>query len=321
MIVVVNPNVGLDYLLFFEGFRKNHVIRAGRAKWGLGGKGLVAAYLLAGIGEPIWVTGFSGGITGEYVEELLTKKGAKTDFVSARGTARINVVLTESKEGWQSTITAPGVKVNPEHVADLVAKVKRVLEHATCLFLGGSLPPGCPSSLYRDLIAEAKGKGVPSVLDTSGRPLIEGVNACPAAIKPNQHEASELTGVEIGGSEEALAAARWIHAKGIPWVVISLGAQGLIAIGDGEEWHVPPPPVSPKNTAGAGDALSAGLGLGLAKGWGLFESIRWGLALAATVMEAESVLECDFDKILAWLKTLEEKDWPKLLGDDPYART
>lgn len=307
MIVVVNPNVGLDYMLFFETFHKHSVIRAEQVKWGLGGKGLVAAYLLAGLGEPVWVTGFSGGITGEYVEELLTKRGAKTDFVSAKGTARINVVLTETKGGWQTTITAPGVKVNPEHVTGLVAKVKGALEHATCLFLGGSLPPGCPSSLYRDLIAEARGKGVPSVLDTSGRPLVEAVNACPAAIKPNQHEAGELTGMEIRDSEEALAAARWIHAKGIPWVVVSLGARGLVAIGGGKELYVSAPPVSPKNTAGAGDALSAGLALGLAKHWDLHDSIRWGLALAAAVMEAESVLECDLSRVPVWLKALDEK--------------
>jgi|Deesub1362A_J573_1020465.scaffolds.fasta_scaffold01071_7 1-phosphofructokinase family hexose kinase len=307
MIVVVNPNVGLDYMLFFEAFHKHSVIRAGQAKWGLGGKGLVAAYLLAGLGEPVWVTGFSGGITGEYVEELLTKKGAETDFVSARGTARINVVLTESKGGWQTTITAPGIKVNYEHVKILTAKVKHALEHARCLLLGGSLPPGCPPSLYRDLIAEAKGKGVPSVLDTSGHPLVEAVNACPVAIKPNQHEASELTGMEIKSIDEAFAVARWFRAKGIPWVVISLGSQGLVAIGDGKELHVPAPPVSPKSTAGAGDALSAGLALGLAKHWGLCDSIRWGLALAAAVMEAESVLECDLNRVPVWLKALDEK--------------
>lgn len=306
MIAVVNPNVGLDYVLFFEGFVKNSVIRAGRASWGLGGKGLVAAYLLAGIEQEVWVTGFSGGLTGKKVEEVLRSKGAETDFVTAAGTARLNVVLVETGEGWETTVTVPGVKVNPEHVGTLLAKVERVLEGAESLILGGSLPPGCPVSLYRDLIALARKKGVPCVVDTSGRALIEATEAHPTAVKPNHHEAAALAGGTISSVDDALLLACQIREKGIPWVTISLGRKGLVATdGKWERW-VPPPPLSPRSTAGAGDALAAGLALGLAKGWELRESIRWGLALAATLMEAGSVLECDFGRVRVWLLQMEK---------------
>jgi len=301
MIAVVNPNVGLDYVLFFEGFAQNSVIRAGKASWGLGGKGLVAAYLLAGIGEEVWVTGFSGGVTGKKVEEILRSKGAETDFVTAAGTARLNVVLVETGERWETTITAPGVEVNFENVESLLAKVERSLEGAGSLILGGSLPPGCPVSLYRDLIALARKKGAPCVVDTSGQALIEATGAHPTAVKPNHHEAAALAGRPIGSVDDALALARRIQEEGIPWVVISLGREGIVATDGNRERWVPPPPVSPRSTAGAGDALTAGLALGLAKGWELQESIRWGLALAATLMEAGSVLECDFGKVGVWL--------------------
>ena len=305
MITVVNPNVGLDYMLFFEGFRKDATMRATRAKWGLGGKGLVAAYLLAGLGVPVWVTGFSGGIVGEGVRMILDSRGAVTDFVEVKGTARINVVLKDLSGGWQSTVTAPGLRVERKDEQELVSRVRQRLSQTSCLILGGSLPPGCSTNLYKKLIETVVKEDVPCVLDTSGEPLREAVRARPTAIKPNCHEAQELLGKEIADEEDALAAAEEFGRMGIAWAVITLGAGGLVAFGDGRAWYAPPPPLTPKSTAGAGDAVVAGLALGLANRFPLQEAVRWGLAIAAAVMDKWSVLDCQPGEVEHWKQKIE----------------
>jgi 1-phosphofructokinase len=260
--------------------------------------------MLAGLGAPVWLTGFSRGIVGQEVNRILGYRGIETEFVEARGTARINVVLKDLSGGWQSTITAPGLEVRKEHEKKLLLLVSERLPLSTCLVLGGSLPQGCSSKLYSELIRAARREDVPCVLDTSGPPLREAVKAQPTAVKPNRHEASELWGREIIAKEDALIVAEELHRIGISWVVISLGVQGLVAFGEGRAWYASPPPLDPKSTAGAGDAIVAGLALGLARSWGIMDSLRWGLSLAAALMEKESVLECDFERVPFWLKRI-----------------
>jgi len=264
----------------------------------------VVAYLLAGLEVPVWVTGFSGGIVGKLAEEILRAQGVRIDFVEVKGTARINVVLNDLSGGWQGTITAPGVKVKSDHERHLISLVHKRLEESSCLVLGGSLPQGCSADLYKKLITMAIRSGVPCILDTSGPVLREAIKACPTAIKPNRDEAAELLNQKISSVDDALCMAKMIHRKGIKWVVITLGKQGLVAFGDGKGWYAPPPPLIPKTTAGAGDAVVAGLALGLSKSWGIEDSLRWGVAAAAALMEKETVLECELWRVDEWLRKI-----------------
>ncbi len=302
MIAVVNPNVGMDYLLYFKGFRKNATLRASRAEWGLGGKGLVSAYVMASLGWPVWITGFSGGIFGEMAERILRSRGVEVEFVEAHGAARLNVVLKDEEEDWQSTITAPGVVVDKGHEKELLALVEARLKTVSCLVLGGSLPHGCGHDLYCELIGLAAKRGVPSILDTSGEALREATKARPTAVKPNQYEAEDLLGRKITGLEEALQAAEEIHGTGMRWVVITLGARGLVAFGDGQAWYAWPPPLRPRSTAGAGDAVVAGLAIGLASGWGIERALKLGLAAAAALMERGDPVGFDPDRVNFWLQ-------------------
>lgn len=305
MIAIVNPNVGLDYILFFKNFQKNSTLRALQAKWGLGGKGLVVAYILANLGLPVWLTGFSGGRVGKVVEDDLRAKKMEVDFVKVCGEVRINVVLIDQDQNWQSTVIAPGVKVNPGDEKILISKVQQRLSKISCLVLGGSLPTGCSVELYCELIKLVKKKGIPCILDASGAPLREALKAGPTAIKPNQFEAEDLLGKEILDREGAFEAAKELGQMGIPWVVITLGSKGLVACDGKSLLYAPAPPVVPKNTAGAGDAITAGIALGLYKGMDLQESLRWGLALAAVLMNEETVLECNFSRANGWYEKTE----------------
>lgn len=265
----------------------------------------MAAFLLAGLKEKVGVTGFSGGLEGERVQELLEARGARADFVPAQGKARINVVLTDMSEKWQTTITAPGVEAREENERELVSRVAELLKRSKCLVLGGSLPAGCSTALYRKLVELASQEDIPCVVDSSGGALRAALEARPTAVKPIREEVQELLRIKVNDQRCAFSAAKRLANTGIRWVVITLGSKGLVVQEHGKMWYAPAPSIIPKSTVGAGDAVLAGLAFGLARGLSLVESVRWGLAIAAAVMDKWTVLEFEPSEVEKWLDKVE----------------
>jgi len=83
---------------------------------------------------------------------------------------------------------------------------------------------------------------------------------------PNETEAEVITGLPVHSTEEAKKCAAALLAKGFRKVILTLGARGsLLASAEGSEL-VPPFPVTPKDTTGAGDAFIGSFAVFLAEG-------------------------------------------------------
>lgn len=83
---------------------------------------------------------------------------------------------------------------------------------------------------------------------------------------PNETEAEVITGVPVHSIEEATRCASVLLEKGFRRVVITLGSRGsLLATAEGAEL-IPPFPVAPKDTTGAGDAFIGSFAVFLAEG-------------------------------------------------------
>jgi ribokinase len=83
---------------------------------------------------------------------------------------------------------------------------------------------------------------------------------------PNETEAEVITGVPVHSIEEATRCASALLEKGFRRVVITLGSRGsLLATAEGAEL-IPPFPVAPKDTTGAGDAFIGSFAVFLAEG-------------------------------------------------------
>jgi ribokinase len=83
---------------------------------------------------------------------------------------------------------------------------------------------------------------------------------------PNETEAEVITGVPVHSVEEATRCASALLEKGFRRVVITLGSRGsLLSTAEGAEL-IPPFPVAPKDTTGAGDAFIGSFAVFLAEG-------------------------------------------------------
>ncbi|WP_321791055.1 ribokinase [Caballeronia sp. J97] len=110
---------------------------------------------------------------------------------------------------------------------------------------------------------------------------------------PNELEAATLSGVAIDTPDDARRAARALKAKGARNVIVTLGAQGVLALLDGTEGaegegvHLPSPRVEAIDTTAAGDTFIGGFAAELARGAAALDAIAFGQRAAAIAVTRE----------------------------------
>jgi ribokinase len=99
---------------------------------------------------------------------------------------------------------------------------------------------------------------------------------------PNELEAATLTGLPVTSPQEAQAAARALRRAGARNVIVTLGAQGVVAaLGDAEPQHFDAPRVKAVDTTAAGDTFIGGLAAQLAHGAEVADAIRFAQRAAS----------------------------------------
>jgi len=279
MIATVTLNPSLDKTVTVEGLVIDEANRWTSLRQDPGGKGINVSRVLHELGNETIAYGFIGGIDGQILEHLLGEQGVPHDFTPINGQIRSNFIITNLKTRRQTRIDAPGPHVSRDELEDLVGKLTHIKPKPDFLVLAGSVPPGVPDDIYRQLIEEAKKHGVKTVLDSDDEWLKEGIKAKPNVIKPNVHETEELLEEKLRDEAAIIQALRTLVTQGIEVVAISRGKDGLIVANEGKILKVIPPQVEIRSTVGAGDSAVAGLVLKLSQGDGIEEACR--LAVAA----------------------------------------
>ena len=288
MILVLNLNASVDKRYMLDEFVPGTVMRAPSVSNTAGGKGIHVARVASLLGEETLTTGFLGGKTGEFIEERLRRVGLAGDFVKVAGATRSCLAFL-TRDGGQTEVLEPGPEISREELAAFREKYTALLARADVVAASGSLPCGVPTGFYAVLVEKARVAGVPFLLDTSGKPLAEGIDARPDFIKPNQEELAALLGHPVETAEDALQAARTLSRRGVRLVCVSLGAAGSIACEADACYRVRVPKITCKNPVGSGDSFVAGAATALARGEDTQSILRLAAACGtANALEAES---------------------------------
>lgn len=298
MIVTVTLNTCIDRALFIPSFQLNRTLRVNEVAYGMGGKPMVASWVLRTLGTDSLALGLAAGPTGKQMKKMLDAHGVPTDFVWAEGDSRHNTLIICSDGSGQTTLTVDTLAVKRNHLDKFWKKYIKSLDSASCVVLGGSLPKGVEPAIFAELIEAARKKEIPVVFDASGPGLAAGLKGSPTVIKPNRDELEELTGSKINSLSDAFQNARQIQAEYSAMVVMTMGELGAIAVLQDRTYFIPPLQVNQVvNRAGAGDAILAGLALALSLRQPIETGLRIGFAAAAAVLLTPATGDCRLEDI------------------------
>jgi 1-phosphofructokinase family hexose kinase len=314
-IITVTPNPAVDLSYHVAGITPGSSHRVAAPLSRAGGKGLNVARVAHQLGHPVLALAPSGGAVGAEFAAELRSSGVPHRLVPVAAETRRSIALVDTVGGETSIFNEQGSPLEPAEWKALAAAVVEALDgqDAGVLVGSGSLPPGVPADFYPTLVRLAHDAGIPAVVDTSGPGIIAAARAGADLLKPNNHELLEATG------ESSLeAAARQLIALGARTVLVSAGAEGMLAFhhaAPGGYWSARLPEPLSGNPTGAGDAGVAAAAVALASGMTDSTDIP-GILRMATAWSAAAVLmpaageisplysELEDQLILSWKETL-----------------
>jgi len=305
MIATVTLNPSLDKIVTVEELVVDEANRWTSLRRDPGGKGINVSRVVHELGGETIAYGFIGGIDGETLKHLLQQQGVPFGFTPIKGEIRSNFIITDLKTRRQTRIDAPGPNISRDELGKLIDKITRIKPKPDFLVLAGSVPPGVPADIYRQLIEKAKKSGIKTVLDSDNKWLKEGIRAKPNVIKPNVHEAEELLEVQLRDEVAIIEAAKALVSKGIEVAAISRGKDGLIVATKEKVLKVTSPQVEIRSTVGAGDSAIAGLVLKLSQGHGIEEASQWAAAAGTAATLTPGTELCrreDVERLLPQVK-------------------
>ncbi len=223
------------------------------------------------------------------------------------GSVRTNLKICLKGEKGVTELNEPGAEVNADTMADFFRMARQDTADSDIVVLTGSLPPGCPRGVYRDLMKALDGKKC--VLDTGGVELeLCAKEARPFLIKPNLHELELTLGIELRTMRSIRDAALLFVRLGVRHVVVSMGSMGAMYISGEKTLFAPALRVETRSTVGAGDAMISGLLLGYEKEGDMCKAFRYGMAAGAASVMTEGtqlIIREDFERLLDQVRIQE----------------
>lgn len=295
-VLTMTLNPCMDRTIYFSKFQQGATNYVDKIMEEAAGKGINTAIALAHVGVPVKAIGFAYEEDKKCLYEKLEAEQVPYAFVERSGRMRVNQKLFDKSTCEMTECNERGQNVSNTDVEKLFALLEKELDEAVILVLSGSVPPGVESDIYGRMIRMAKERKVMTVLDASGKLLLEGCKEKPDLIKPNKDEfmGAFLCGedtkakkVIVGTTEqndmcetvmeekcenqdvkpETIGEMQEIQMKqkaaelvesGISYVCVSLGEEGLLLADEHGVRRYPAIPAKVMSLQGAGDAMVAG---------------------------------------------------------------
>ena len=301
MITIGGFNTSLDRSVVLEELRPGGVNRVHDVQTWPGGKGLHVALTVAALREPVRLVGLIDEAHRSFFEDRLRSAGVEFHAVVTPGPLRTCLAIREQGVGRVTEILEPGPGTDPETRRRLTSLFLERAGESHLGVLSGSAPPGFEDAVYGELVAFLRKERVRCLVDASGALLRGAVGASAFLIKPNRDELAELVGRPMESVPAAVAAARELSKKGPDTVVVSLGAEGAVAVQGDRAWRAEAPRVDVVNPVGSGDCLLGGIAVGLVRGLTAEAVLALGVACGAAnaqSRETGSASRADIDRLL-----------------------
>jgi len=294
MIIVGGFNTAVDRFLEVDRLSAGALVRARRSRAVPGGKGLHVALAAATLGEEVTLVGVIDPMHRAWFEAYLKERNVRSELVEVSHPIRTCVAIKDS-DGKTTEILEGGPTLGRGESEALLSRF-RALAVGGIAVLSGSIPRGLRDDTYRSLLRSANDAGSRTLLDTSGRNLLLGIEAPPFLVKINEAEARELSPArDPRGLAEALA------ESGIAVAIVTLGRAGAVASWQGRLCRLEAPSGKTLNPVGSGDAFLGGVAAGLVQARDPEDVLKLGVACgtANAISPEDGFFEKDTVKALS----------------------
>ena len=250
VILTVTPNPAVDLTWEVDRIEIGGTHRADTGRVRAGGKGLNVARVAHAQGFEVQALTTYGGATGDELRADLESGGVPHVLLPVSAATRRSVAWVDRSLGDTTIVNERGISPNREEWAQFVGAVYEQAASASVVVIAGSFPPGSPEGLLEALLAAAGER--PIIVDTSGDALLAAADAGVAVLKPNRAELAEATGIA-----DPIEGARELLQRGAGLVLLSLGAEGMLAVTADGITRARLPQALAGNPTGAGDAAVA----------------------------------------------------------------
>ncbi|MBI4324654.1 MAG: ribokinase [Chloroflexi bacterium] len=245
-----------------------------------GGKGANQAYGAARLGGDVSMVGQVGNdAQADWLKNNLASAGVDVSHVdSDAGVSSGVATITINAEGQNQIVIVPGA--NGTFGVERLERSCELISSAGLVLLQLEIPLPTVEAAAR----LAKKAGATVILDPApAQPLSDGLLGCIDYLTPNETELAILTEPAPGdlGRAQAAQLAGQLHRRGAKKVIVKMGAQGSLLLGEGQEHFWPALPVTAVDTTAAGDAFNAAFAVALAAGDSELHAGEFATATAA----------------------------------------
>lgn len=314
-IVSLTMNPAVDLSTATAKVEPTHKLRCGPPRVHPGGGGINVARVLARLGVDVLALYPAGGVTGQLLRTLLSGEQVPNEALPIAGETRESFAVHEDSSGLDWRFVLPGPTLSQAEWSLCLQRTVQAATPSGLVVASGSLPPGAPVDLYAQLARALEPRGARLVLDTSGAPLAQALQAGVHLVKPSLRELCELVRAPLATRTEQLAACRRLVDAGQAQVVaLSLGAEGALVVTRSQAWHAPALRVPVVSTIGAGDSFAGGLVAGLARGEELPAAVRLAMAASAAALFSSGTALCRADDVERLLPQVRVQPLPEEAG-------
>lgn len=292
-ILTITLNPALDLSTVTDRLEAGPKLRCRDPRFDPGGGGVNVSRVIAELGGTSTAWMALGGALGRMYQELLEGDGIRREVMETAGQTRMSVNVTEADSGDQYRFVLPGPEFDATSAAEVLDAIGAAVQGKGYAVLSGSMPPGLPDDFLAQLIARIGEAGAKLVVDSSGAPLQAALDAGVYLVKPNLKEAETLAGRRLGDmTARAEYAAELVEQGAARVVLLSLGAEGALVVGEGLRLRVMAPEVEVSSAVGAGDSTVAAMVLALARGESLEDAARLAVAAGAAAVSTPATVLC-----------------------------
>ena len=262
MILCVTLNPCLDKTLTVPAWQPGDSVRGRAVREVVGGKGNNVARALSRLGRAARPVTFLGGPIAEHCRSLLRRDdGLDPLAISTEAPTRVILTVRTDHSPGQTAFFDPDPAIAPAEADALFRSVEATLNtgDVEALTLSGSSPAPTTHGLFSDLIALARSRKVPVLLDTYGPALDAIWGFWPDVLQVNRREAAGHLRRHAPTEAELFALLDDWARRGVRCGVVTDGPDAVLIQWRGQRYRARPPAIAAVNPIGSGDCLLAGL--------------------------------------------------------------